>query len=222
MTSYSMPLFPLNTVLFPGVPIFLHIFEPRYREMINRCVTERIPFGVVLIQDGVEAYGRARPFEVGCSAEIVNVQRMEDGRMNIAAVGKERFRILETDDTLSYLQGEVEPIPLEIDMTKPQLLAASSRLRPTIEQYIDALRELSEVQVNWDGLPDDPVELAYLSAYVLQVGASEKQNLLMQNSVLHLVKTLLQEYAIELKVLQSMVEQQRLYPDSAESTFSLN
>lgn len=222
MTTYTLPLFPLNTVLYPGVPIFLHIFEDRYRKMVNRCVSERSPFGVVLIDEGAEAFGSATTHQMGCSAEIVNVQRMEDGRMNIAAVGQERFRILSTNTLEPYLQGDVEEMPLEISAPKLELAKMGNRLLPRVEQYVEALREISEVQVNWDGLPTDPIELAYLAAYVLQVGNEQKQMFLEADEASSLIKTIAREYNIELQVLRSMISQQQLHPTSAESMFCLN
>ncbi len=77
---FEIPLFPLNTVLFPGTPIHLHIFEERYKQMINLCLQEQRPFGVVLIRNGMEALGPlAEPFHIGCTAEIAHVERLEDG-----------------------------------------------------------------------------------------------------------------------------------------------
>lgn len=85
---YELPLFPLNTVLFPGTPIQLHIFEDRYLKMINRCIEEHKPFGVVLIEEGSEAFGPlAKPYRIGCTALIAKVEKLEDGRINITAVG---------------------------------------------------------------------------------------------------------------------------------------
>ena len=100
----ELPLFPLNTVLFPGTPITLHIFEPRYLELMEMCEQTQQPFGVVLIQEGQEALGPlATPYPIGCTAEIARVERLPDGRMNILAVGVERFEIHELDyDKESY------------------------------------------------------------------------------------------------------------------------
>ena len=80
---YELPLFPLNTVLFPGMPIKLHIFEERYKLMISRCYTEGQPFGVALIKSGNEVGRKAEPFLVGCTAVITELEPLPDGRMNI-------------------------------------------------------------------------------------------------------------------------------------------
>lgn len=213
MTTYNLPLFPLNSVLFPGVPIFLHIFEERYKQMINHCVSERKPFGVVLIESGVEAGGAANPCEVGCSAEIVKVERLDDGRMNIIAVGQDRFRILETDRQLAYLQGEVELFPL---LNSYDLDSVAERVREQLAAYIEILREINAVQIRVsEGLPDDPIDLGYLAAYVLQISAEEKQNILEQPSAREMLQMLKKYYDIELSLLRSF------NPDSG-TVFSLN
>src|SRR5947209_7299372 len=99
----ELPLFPLNTVLFPTAPLTLHIFEERYKEMVSRCIAEDIPFGVVLIREGQEAGAPAVPFEVGTTAQIVSVEKLLQGRMNLIAVGRKRFRLLDTSHARPYL-----------------------------------------------------------------------------------------------------------------------
>ena len=103
-----LPLFPLRTVLFPGMALPLHIFEERYRLMIGRCMEERSPFGVVLIRSGEEVGAAAEPHDIGTTARIASVQRLEDGRMNLVALGEQRFRILQLDNSGPYLAGDVE------------------------------------------------------------------------------------------------------------------
>ncbi|MEZ4622859.1 MAG: LON peptidase substrate-binding domain-containing protein [Caldilineaceae bacterium] len=105
----DLPLFPLkNVVLFPGMVLPLHIFEPRYREMINRCIDEQLPFGVVLIEEGTEIGEAATPHRIGTGAKIIRVERLEDGRMNITALGTERFQIQEVHHDRAYLTATVE------------------------------------------------------------------------------------------------------------------
>lgn len=107
-----LPIFPLEVVLFPGAPLPLHIFEPRYKEMIAECLEQGKPFGMVRAKENAVA-------EVGCSAVILNVmKRYEDGRLDIASEGKQRFSILELNHDRPFLQAEVtwfdddEPAPL--------------------------------------------------------------------------------------------------------------
>ena len=103
-----IPLFPLNTVLFPKQGFPLHIFEERYKQMIQRCVDDSLPFGVVLIESGEEVGGEAIPHKVGTTAEITAMERLQDGRMNLIAMGRSRFRIFALDRNEAYLQGDIE------------------------------------------------------------------------------------------------------------------
>jgi uncharacterized protein len=93
MTCATIPLFPLNTVLFPGGPLKLRIFEARYVDMIGRCMREDRGFGVALIVEGVEAGGPARTANVGTLARIVDFEQLKGGLLGITAHGRERFRI---------------------------------------------------------------------------------------------------------------------------------
>ena len=99
--SQLLPLFPLDVVLLPGAPLPLHIFEPRYREMIGECLETSRPFGVVRIKEGEVA-------EVGCTAEIVNViKKYDDGRMDILTQGRDPFEVMQVNQERSFLQAEV-------------------------------------------------------------------------------------------------------------------
>ena len=102
-----LPLFPLDVVLFPGTPLPLHIFEPRYKEMIGECLANKAPFGVVrALEEGVA--------EMGCTAEIVAVtKRYPDGRLDLVTKGRDRFEVLELNQERSFLRAEVILIPDE-------------------------------------------------------------------------------------------------------------
>ena len=222
MSDYLLPLFPLNTVLFPGVPVFLHIFEERYKEMINDCIARREPFGVVLIEKGEETGESAEPHEIGCSAEIIQVERLDDGRMNIVAVGRDRFRILSTNVERAYLQGQVENLEVRVKASKMTLETARADLQELLTEYVNMLREISEVRVNWEELPTDPLELGYLAAYVLQVTPQQKQELLDKTEVLPMLNALRHAYKLETRLMTSLVDQARKNPSSQETNFSLN
>ncbi len=144
---FDLPLFPLNTVLFPGMPLPLHIFEERYKRMIRLCLENTQPFGVVLIRSGSEALGPlAEPFEIGCTARILEIQPLVEGRMNIITLGENRFRILSTHPQDEYLVGQVELFPLE--ETDPQGMASlAQRLLPWVKQYMQILSEASETDL---------------------------------------------------------------------------
>lgn len=90
---HTIPLFPLNTVLFPGGPLKLRIFETRYLDMISRCMREDSGFGVALIVEGVEAGGPARTAEIGTLARVVDFERLKGGLLGVTAHGFERFKI---------------------------------------------------------------------------------------------------------------------------------
>jgi len=114
MQPDRLSLFPLNVVLFPGEPLPLHIFEPRYRRMVRECLDAKAPFGMLLaLSDGIA--------RVGCSAEILEVtKRYEDGRMDILTVGRNRFRVVDlfTDDPL--LEGTVDYLTDEDSLLDPR------------------------------------------------------------------------------------------------------
>jgi Lon protease-like protein len=93
MSVRELPLFPLQTVLFPGMVLPLHIFEARYRTMIDLCLRENKPFGVLLIRDGHEVGGPAITYRMGTSAYITQAETLPDGRINILSVGYQRFSL---------------------------------------------------------------------------------------------------------------------------------
>ncbi|MBO9309063.1 MAG: LON peptidase substrate-binding domain-containing protein [Chloroflexi bacterium] len=173
----ELPLFPLNTVLFPGMPLYLHIFEPRYKLMISECLREARPFGVVLISEGSEVSPNVSIYTVGTTAHITHIKPLADGEMNIASIGQRRFRILSTHNRHPYLSGIVEDYPIagRGDARIPLLV---NRLTPLIKRYLGFFASLGEVDSKIDRLPDDPEMLAYLTAIILNVPPRDKQRLL--------------------------------------------
>jgi uncharacterized protein len=119
----ELPLFPLNTVLFPSLPLPLHIFEERYKLMIGTCVVTDNLFGVCLIRDGVEVGGPAEPFEVGTVARIAEVERLPDGRMNLMTFGTSRFRLDEVIQREPYLVGRVVVLEPDREPAADELVA---------------------------------------------------------------------------------------------------
>ena len=172
----ELPLFPLDVVLFPGMLQGLHIFEPRYREMINRCIDEKIPFGLVLARQGGEST-EAATHAIGTAARIARVERLNDGRMNIMAVGTQRFQIQEYTHGYSYLAAEVRHYPVVNGATRlAQRLA--QQMRPRIVDYVELLAKASNAQLQLDQLPEEPSRLAFLVAMALQINNEDKQKLL--------------------------------------------
>lgn len=212
---YELPLFPLNTVLFPGMPLPLHIFEPRYREMVRVCLEEQRPFGVVLIRDGVAEGGPvADPHEVGCVAEIIEVQRLEDGRLLLMTIGQERFRILSLNYDHAYLTGSVEAMPFTHE-DESTMVEASEQLLPLLLEYLQILANAGQVEFDPGQMPTEPEDVLYLAAAVLQVEAEQKQHFLESQKVSAVLRQLTAVYNRELRYL-------RLMPKEDQGIFSLN
>ena len=176
----DLPLFPLNTVLFPSLPLPLHIFEERYKLMIGSCIVTDSLFGVCLIKEGVEVGGPAEPFEIGTVARISEVDRQQDGRMNLMTFGTSRFKLLEITQREPYLIGRVQ-------LLKPTAEAPASELVTDVADRL--LRYLREVR-RTTRLPDrselivDVDRLAYLAIATLGMPARERQTFLETDSVI--------------------------------------
>lgn len=204
----EIPLFPLkNVVLFPGMVLPLHIFEMRYREMINRCIDERLPFGVVLIKDGQEVGVAAVPHAMGTLAKIVRVERLEDGCLNITTIGTERFQIQSVAQQHSYLTATVRTIPTINGSTKVAIELAQ-KMRPRLYQYVEWLSKANNAELKLDRLPEEPMTLAFLVAIALQVSPTQKQALLEQPGVPEMLVNELNLLAHENMMLRYMVETQ--------------
>lgn len=174
---HEIPLFPLNTVLFPGMPLRLYIFETRYKLMIGECVRNKLPFGVVLIRSGQEVGGSATTYPVGTLANITEVRRLPNGEMDIMTRGDQRFVIEHTHTEKPYLSGIVQDFPLE-NPHIPSVDAAARRLSPLFKSYLNFFTRLGQVEQHIEYLPDDPLILACLTAFTLNVPAKDKQQLL--------------------------------------------
>ena len=204
--TMQMPIFPLkNVVLFPGMVLPLHIFELRYREMIGRCIDERLPFGVTLIAEGHEVGDRAQPHTIGTAARIVRVEKLDDGRMNITAVGTQRFRILELRDDHSYLTAVVSHFPVVNGATQ-RAVELSQRVRPQVIDYVALLSKAANVNLSLDRLPEDPLTLAFLVAISLQVSPKDKQQLLEAMGVPEILALESRMLAREGKLLEYMID----------------
>ncbi len=216
----DLPLFPLNTVLFPGTPLKLRIFEPRYLEMVALCIENKQPFGVVLIQEGVEAQGPlAKPHPIGCSARITQVEELADGHLNIIVIGKERFRILSVDGTSRpYLLGKVELYPLQPGDGE-WMSAVGDRLHIWLHRYLEAFNWATSVKLDISQLPQDPLSFAFMAATILQIPLDQKQKLLAFENAVDFLTTLETTFRRELALLHAT--NFGVKPDSGE-TFSRN
>lgn len=221
---FDLPLFPLNTVLFPGQPISLHIFEDRYKEMIGMCIETQQPFGVVLLESGKAESNPfnpepAKPYMIGCTAQITQVQHLFAGRMNITAVGHERFIIHELKHDHTYLVGGVELHPMAFG-DRTTLAGQSAALAYWIERYLKALEKAGQIQPGQRVLPTQSDTLAYLAAVLLQGATMEqKQALLSASSLLEMTHDLRSAYRREVMLLEML-----LHPPSQElpGPFSFN
>jgi Lon protease-like protein len=203
----DLPLFPLNTVLFPGMVLPLHIFEERYKLMINRCLEEERPFGVVLIREGKEVGSGAMPHEVGTTALIAKASRLDDGKMNIITIGGERFRIQALRHDQPYLSGVAEPWPLA-GATGRRTREQVEPVRALFRQYLSLLVQAEGHRIDVDEVPTDARTLALLIAIALQLPMAQKQGLLAQATVAHMLRA---ERAImrrEQLLLHYMIETQ--------------
>ncbi|PKO23917.1 MAG: peptidase S16 [Chloroflexi bacterium HGW-Chloroflexi-1] len=179
----ELPLFPLNTVLFPGQMLPLHIFEDRYRLMIRRCLAEDTAFGVVLIQHGQVAGKTVEPHLIGTVARIIESSHLPDGAMNIITVGTERFRIRRLLHDQPYLRGEVETFPLADPADPADMAALTKRVREQVTHYIQLIAEAAGLQIQIDEMPEVPRQVGYLAAVAMQIDNAEKQELLGSKSI---------------------------------------
>jgi Lon protease-like protein len=178
----DLPLFPLHTVLFPGMVLPLHIFEERYKIMIQRCLEEQRAFGVVLIRDGREAGGESTPYRVGTTALIASADELDDGRLNIVTIGSERFRLLDLRHDQPYLSAQAEPWPLR-GASSEQAQAQVQPLRALFRNYLSQLAQAQGHKIEVEEVPDEPRLLALLIAIALQLPMPQKQALLDQPTV---------------------------------------
>lgn len=135
-----IPLFPLDVVLLPGVPLPLHIFEPRYKEMIGECLAQQTMFGVVrALSEGLA--------DMGCTAEIVTVvKEYEDGRLDVITEGRKRFELLRVDQERSFLRGEIELIEDEPVTPPPADARRAIELHEELLSISGAQQDLSAAE----------------------------------------------------------------------------
>lgn len=174
--AIDLPLFPLNVVLFPGMELPLHIFEPRYRLMINECYEQNLPFGVVLARPESQPL-HEKPYPVGTMAEIEALDRMADGRMNLLARGSQRFRILSEHHAKPYLSGTVE-IYRDTGDAEPTLDAIAQQARTLFHAYLDTLLEIIGRGELDFSLPEGAEELSHFIAHLMDVQDEQKQHML--------------------------------------------
>ena len=189
-----VPLFPLEIVVFPGAPLPLHIFEPRYKEMIGECLSQERPFGMVRAkQNAISA--------IGCSARIIDViKKYEDGRMDIAAEGAQRFEIIQVNQERSFLQAEVAFFDDEPSTVSK---SATDTVVQLHEQLFAVMGQTAEVD-------RDAAYLSFRLAQDLPVDLDFKQTLLEMKSEAERVEILTEYYRATIpKIENSLRVRQR-------------
>jgi uncharacterized protein len=181
--SELLPLFPLSTVLFPGMRLPLHIFEERYRLLVAHLRTQPEPqrFGVIAIRTGREVGtdGITALHEVGCVATVRQIAARADGRFDLATVGAERFRLLRVDDSRPYYQGEIELLKDDAPSDAGEAEAfAVSRVQAGFRAYLNALADRGGGVISVADLPDEPVLLSYVVGAAMIIDLPERQSLL--------------------------------------------
>jgi Lon protease-like protein len=179
--SELLPLFPLGAVLFPGALMPLHIFEPRYRLLIRRCLERQRPFGIVLIRNGPEVGNGAEPYDVGTEAKIVAQSPLPDGRSYIVTRGGRRFAVESViADVEPYLMGQVRYLD---EPEGDRAVDRAGVAREALGAYLLAVVAVTEDARGERALADDlrnapPSDLAYRIAGSLAVDAPQQQALL--------------------------------------------
>lgn len=179
-------MFPLNTVLFPGVTLPLHVFEDRYRALVHHLLTipdrsERV-FGVVAIREGYEvgAHGAQSVHRVGCLAQMTAVEPQAEGRFDIEVVGRQRMQLHSMNTTGPYLTGKVDLLSDAEEGADAGQEAAIARR--TFEKYREQLSQLRGAEALDGDLPDDPAYLSYSLAATCLLTLRERQALLEADS----------------------------------------
>ena len=191
LASPLLPLFPLDVVLFPDTPLPLHVFEPRYKEMIGECLERKLAFGVVRAKENALA-------EIGCTAEIVTItKKYDDGRIDIVTEGRRRFQIRNVNHERSFLQGEVSYFEDEPGAPKGDDVQRAVKLHAQIMELLAA-----------EGAPPDPEDpqLSFHLAGTLPLDLDFKQTLLGLRSESERVVGLIEYYDAILPNLRRAVK----------------
>lgn len=178
--STRLPLFPLGSVLYPGLVLPLHIFEQRYRQLVADLLDGPEPrlFGVIAIQHGRETGvdGVSALYRTGCTAIVRRVDKRDDGRFDLVTVGGTRFRLLSLGEQAPYFSADVELLPDEPGGA--EAAAVVPAVQRAFRDYLQVLSDQGGARVSIPELPDEPVLLSYLVAAAMVVDLPVKQQLL--------------------------------------------
>ncbi|WP_297622124.1 LON peptidase substrate-binding domain-containing protein [Nocardioides sp.] len=207
--SDALPMFPLSTVVFPGMSVPLHVFEDRYRMLVNHLLTVEDPaarvFGTVAIREGYEVgdHGAQSVYRMGCVLQLTEVERREDGTFDIVAVARERLKLEEMQRGADFPQGVVELVP-EPEVEVPADLL--DRARATFTAFRAAMTALQGDPFSGT-LPRDPDYLAWTLSALTPLPMAERQSLLEASDAterLVLVTRLLTEELRAINVIPSL------------------
>lgn len=214
----DIPLFPLNVVLFPGMMLPLHIFEERYKRMVEECLVTEKTFGVVLSKnEAAQAPNVANLYlddiyNIGTTARIAAVERLENGRLNLITVGQERFLVKEISASKDdFLIGRVEPFPMKNRTTTIEIDGMIEKLKPMVKQYFDYLADASGEDLSNAKLPTDPTALAYLAGTAIQGPLPDKQELLSIESLATLIAKTVNVLDRENQILAYMLKAHQVH-----------
>jgi Lon protease-like protein len=211
-----MRLFPLNTVLFPGATLNLHIFEPRYKQMVSECLENGESFGVILIREGDEAGDPDVATQaVGTTAEIDDVTLLDHGRYYISTIGRRRFRIDNVVSRDPYLLAEVTFLADEPPTDVPAVDGLIGEIRDVFHDYLRLLVEFSGMNAEIE-LPEDALDASFLIGDALQVADSMKQRLLELTNTEQRLTVELGFLKRLLPQLRKLLERKREKPVAAE------
>lgn len=203
----TVPLFPLNAVVFPGVATALHVFEERYRALVRELLAiERVfdrVFGVVAIREGYEVgdHGTQSVHRVGTLVQLTEVTSYDDGRFDIEVLGRERLRVLDHDASGPFLRGEVTLLP---DDDEPAAQEEADRALGVFESYRALLSELRGGPVLVGDLPRDPAYLSYALASTCLLTLPQRQSLLESDSATHRLEDLRRTLVAEMRAMRAV------------------
>jgi Lon protease-like protein len=206
MTRERLPLFPLGTVLLPGMVLPLHIFEPRYQLMMQQVLEGDRSFGVLLIRRGSEVGQPAEPYNVGTVAEVTTVVPLDDGRMNISTIGRERFKVTAFYHDQPFLTGDVAYLS---DAYNPSegLTDLQAEVERLGMEYVTTVLTLRAEHRQHVQLPADPLTLSYKVAGLLAaMQPHEVQDLLQSRTLEHRLLAEVLLLRRELAILRRMSE----------------
>ena len=225
--SEMLPLFPLSTVLFPGMRLPLHIFEERYQTLVGDLLAGPEPrrFGVIAIRAGTEvgADSVAALHEVGCVAEVRQAAPTADGRYDLLTVGTDRFRLVDVDRSRPYLQGEIELLPDDTAAEPGAAEAAAGTVRQVqagFRAYLNALADQGGGVISIADLPDEPALLSYVIGAAMIIDLPERQSLLAAPDAMARLRLERSLLVREIAMLRATTS--RPAPDYAHEQFSPN